>query len=153
MYAFLLSLHSWFRWIVLFSLVYALIRNWQGWLSGKSYDKADERARLLVVNTSHLQLLIGFTLYFVSPITSYFLSNTAQAMQNSQTWFFGILHISLMIISVITLTVGSSLARRAASNRQKFRLMAICCTIGLLLILLAIPWPFSPLAQRPWLRL
>ena len=43
------------------------------------------------------------------------------------------------------------LSKRATDERTKQMRIVVFYGIGLLLILVAIPWPFSPLAQRPYL--
>jgi hypothetical protein len=58
----------------------------------------------------------------------------------------------LMTIAVIIITIGSSSAKRSVTNQGKFRIMTLLFALGLLIIFIAIPWPFSPLAQRPYLR-
>ncbi|MCU0354731.1 MAG: hypothetical protein MUD08_13485 [Cytophagales bacterium] len=144
MYATLLAVHSFVRWLVLLSLLYAIVGSYHGWFSGRRYVASDAIARVAATTLSHTQLLIGFTLYFVSPITQYFLKNTSEAMGNGQISFFGVYHITLMLVSVVVMTIGSSLSKRADTDLKKFKLTAIYFTVGLVLIACAIPW-FRPL--------
>jgi len=37
-------------------------------------------------------------------------------------------------------------------DKEKFKIMLLWYGIALIIILIAIPWPFSPLANRPYLR-
>lgn len=153
MYFYTLLLHSWTRWAVLLSLLFALYRGFSGWRSGRNFSKTDDGARVLAVTFSHWQLLIGFVLYFVSPVASAFWSGSAARSASFEISFFGIIHLGLMTTAIVVLSVGSSLSKRASTDRKKFFTMAIYFSIALLLILLAVPWPFSPLAARPWVRL
>jgi hypothetical protein len=57
-----------------------------------------------------------------------------------------------MIIAIIIITIGSAKAKRKQAENEKFKTMAIWFTIGLLVILANIPWPFSPLTSRPYFR-
>jgi hypothetical protein len=66
--------------------------------------------------------------------------------------FFGMEHITMMTIAVTIITIGASKAKRKSTDLDKFRTQAIWFTIGLLVILSSIPWAFSPLVHRPWLR-
>jgi uncharacterized membrane protein YozB (DUF420 family) len=152
MYPHLLATHSGLRWLVLLSILYAIFRAWQGQRTGRAYSKGDNLARVLAASFSHLQLLVGFVLYFASPTVQLFLQNSTQALRNSQLLFFGILHLALMLVAVVVLTIGSSLAKRAKVDAQKFRLIMVYFSIALFIILIAVPWPFSPLAGRPWIR-
>ncbi|MDD2950909.1 MAG: hypothetical protein PHU29_08990, partial [Sulfuricurvum sp.] len=61
-------------------------------------------------------------------------------------------HSFTMLIAILLITVGSALAKRKTSDREKFKTIAIWFTIALLLILAAIPWEFSPLVSRPYFR-
>jgi len=66
--------------------------------------------------------------------------------------FFGLIHILLMLIAIILITIGSAIAKRKTSDVEKFKTILIYYSISLLIIFIAIPWPFSPLAHRPFLR-
>jgi hypothetical protein len=57
-----------------------------------------------------------------------------------------------MFIAVIVITIGSAKAKRAATHRAKYRVMLTWYAIALLILFIAIPWPFSPLAGRPLIR-
>lgn len=151
MYFTTLFLHSYTRWAVLLSLLFALYRSYAGWLGNRPFAAADHRARVLAVTVSHLQLLLGFWLYFVSPVANAFWSWPGGDRPLELT-FFGILHLAVMSVAIGVLTVGSAVVKRAPTDAQKFRALAIYFSVALLLMLLAVPWPFSPLAARPWFR-
>lgn len=145
MYMLLLSIHAVVRWLVLASLLYALISSIQGIFSNRVYARSDALIRTLSTTLTHIQLLIGFVLYFVlSPLTSQFMKAGPQG--NNQIWFFGVYHITVMFIAVGVMTTGGSKAKRAAIDRNKFRITAIYFGISLLMIVLAIPW-FRPLLR------
>lgn len=142
MYEVFVFLHSVFRWLVLISLVYAVGSSVQGLISKRTYTRADGLARSLATTISHTQLLIGFTLYFVlSPITQYFIKSGSGGAY--EIWFFGIYHIAMMLSSIVVMTIGGSIAKRAATDYAKFKTIAIYFSIALVLILFAIPW-FRP---------
>lgn len=146
-----LLLHSYTRWAVLLSLLFALYRSYAGWAGDRAFTTADHRARVLAVTISHTQLLLGFWLYFISPLLDAYWS-WSDGDRPLELTFFGILHLLLMSLAIGVLTVGSAAAKRARTDGQKFRLLAIYFSVALLLILVAVPWPFSPLAARPWFR-
>ena len=152
MYQILLPLHSVTRWLVLLSLFFAIYRGYRGWLGSKPYTTIDNAARLFAVNIAHIQLVIGLWLYFISPIVNYFLHNFKDAVHERQIRFFGMEHITVMLIAIIFITIGSAKAKRKTTDKEKFKTMAIWFTISLLLIFTSIPWSFSPLISRPLLR-
>lgn len=148
----LLQIHSLVRWAVLFSLLYAIIMAGYGWLTKARFTKAHNVVRHSTATISHIQLLLGILLYTQSPITTQFLEYYQFKEGWNEVIFFGCIHISLMIISIIIITLGSSLAKRKEDSKSKFRIIFIYFLIALLIILMAIPWPFSPLADRPLIR-
>lgn len=152
MYTHLLLVHSWVRWAVVASILLTLLASLSGWLTNRPYTKTDARLRVLATSFSHLQLMLGFVLYFKSPIATYFRQNPGDALASPEFTFFGLIHLLMMLIAVVVLTIGSSLGKRATTDAQKHRLVALYFLAGALLIFVAIPWPFSPLAQRPLFR-
>jgi len=152
MYQILLPLHSVTRWLVLLSLLFAIYRGYRGWLGNKPYTTIDNGARLFAVNIAHIQLVIGIWLYFISPIVNYFLHNFKEAVHERQIRFFGMEHVTMMVIAIVFITIGSAKAKRKTTDREKFKTMAIWFTISLLLIFTSIPWSFSPLISRPLWR-
>lgn len=152
MYYVLLILHSLVRWLVLGSLLFAIYRAYRGWILTKQYTLFDSRVRILATTIAHIQLVIGLWLYFISPVVSYFLHHLGTAIRMHEIRFFGMEHITMMLIAIVVITIGSARAKRKATDQDKFRTMAIWFTIGLLLILSSIPWSFSPLIHRPLFR-
>lgn len=152
MYSYLLLVHSWVRWAVVVFVLLTLFASLSGWFTNRPYTKSDGFLRSMSASFTHLQLLLGFWLYVKSPIATFFRQNTSAALGNSDITFFGLIHLSVMFIAVIVLTIGSSKGKRAETDLQKHRTVALFFLAGTLLMLLAIPWPFSPLAQRPLFR-
>lgn len=150
MYLTLLTLHSWGRWAVLLGLLFGLGRAYRGWLNGQGFTRLDDRVRHGVASVAHVQLTIGYLLYFTSPLVRAF--HLRDAVHDAGALFFGLQHVLAMTGAVVVLTIGSALAKRRVGSPAKFRTMALWFTAALLLILLAIPWPFSPWAHRPYFR-
>lgn len=153
LYAIVLSLHNIVRWLVIIFALLVLFRAYSGWRSGRDWTKQDNRASMLFVTSLDVQLLLGLLLYFVfSSVTRPALSNFGAAMSDAVRRFFLVEHSGLMVLALLVAHFGRSLARRAHSSRFKFSRTAIWFTIALVIILVAIPWPFMT-AARPWLRI
>ena len=151
-YPLILLIHNALRWLVLVSLLAALVSSYRGWLRQRPYRPTDQTIRVVATSIAHTQLLIGFYLYIISPIVKYYWTFKPAFREAPEFPFFGMVHISLMFTAIIVMTVGSSKAKRQPESGQKFKTTALYFTIALVLILVAIPWPFSPLAARPWVR-
>jgi len=153
MYSILLSFHSLFRWLVLASLIFTLYRAYKGWLSDQPFTKLDNFTRHTTATIVHIQLILGVTLYFISPIVSYFLHNFTEAVHMREMRFFGMEHIVTMLTAITIITIGSVKTKRKNTDREKFKTMAIWYSVGLFLILASIPWGILFLVSRPYLRL
>jgi small-conductance mechanosensitive channel len=151
MYQLLLPLHSLIRWLVLSSLIYAIFTALMGYIKGWQFTKSHDSIRHWTATIAHVQLIIGILIYTKSVAVKAFFSGPLDSSR-LESVFFGVIHISSMLVAIVFITVGSAKAKRKAESKQKFQTMLIWFSIALLIILLAIPWPFSPLAHRPYLR-
>lgn len=152
MYQTLTFLHSTFRWLVLLSLFYSIFRAYKGYFSEKEFSKTDNFVRHWTATIAHIQLVLGITLYSQSPIIKYFWKNFDEAKESLDLLFFGMIHISLMLFSIVLITIGSSISKRKTTDKDKFKTLLIYFVNALIIILIAIPWPFSPFANRPYFR-
>ncbi|HTG57451.1 MAG TPA: hypothetical protein VL943_14335 [Niabella sp.] len=152
MYSALLFLHSIVRWLVLISLFYSIYRAWRGYTLKLSFSKTDNAIRHWTATLAHIQLMIGMVLYFKSPLIQYFWSPTGKAAASKALTFFSLIHPALMLVSIILITIGSAKAKRQLQDQAAFKTIFVWYLVALILIFIAIPWPFSPLAGRPYFR-
>lgn len=152
LYSFLLAFHSFWRWVVLVTLITSVFRAYIGKKDKLLFSRKDDQLRLLTVISGHIQLAVGVVLYALSPIVSYFWNNFGKAVHERQIRFFGMEHITVMISAVFILTVGSSKIKRQDGDYRKHSMMFFWFGIALLLIISSIPWSFSPLTSRPNFR-
>ena len=147
MYNALLHSHSGLRWIALFLIIAAIFNAAKSQNSGK-YLKKDKMLNLFAMIFMHIQLLVGLGLYFISPKVIF----AEGWMKDSLTRFFGMEHILLMIIAIAVITMGRSKAeKKLKGTRDKHRKIMVSYTIGLLLILISIPWPFREALGGGWM--
>jgi hypothetical protein len=150
MYQFVLTAHSVTRWLVLVFLLCSVYRAWTGYYKKRHFTKTDNALRHWTATLAHIQLLLGMILYTQSPAVSYFMKGTGP--KSGEPVFFGLIHILLMAAAVIVITIGSAKAKRKAHVAEKYSVMLRWFSAALVIIFIAIPWPFSPLAQRPLIR-
>ncbi|GAA3990557.1 hypothetical protein GCM10022210_50240 [Mucilaginibacter dorajii] len=132
--------------------MFAIFRAYYGWLLKSGFSGFDNNVRHWTATITHIQLILGLWLYFISPIVAYFLQHFSTAMHERAIRFFGMEHITMMLIGIILITIGSAKAKRKTTDREKFKTMAIWFTLALLVILSSVPWSFSPLISRPNFR-
>jgi len=152
MYSALLYLHNTTRWLLLAAMAISLYRSYKGFTNHKYFIKKDNRIRQYTAAIAHTQLLLGIMLYSQSPLVRYFWQHKAEAIRQKEAVFFSLAHSLTMFISVILITIGSSLAKRKVTDKEKHNTILYWYGIAMLLIIIAIPWPFSPFAMRPLFR-
>ncbi len=152
MYPIVLTLHSFVRWFVLLSLSFAIYHAWNGYFKKRSYTRFDNNVRHWTATIAHIQFMLGFILYIISPVTNYFLQNFREGIHLREIRFFGLEHSTMMFLAIVVISIGSAKAKRRTDDIEKFKTMGIWFAIGLFLILTSIPWPFSPFTSRPYLR-
>lgn len=152
MYQTLTFYHNIMRWLVLASLIVSLYRAYKGYFTKAVFSTTDNALRHWTATIAHIQLIIGMILYFQSPQVKYFLANFKTAVHDFNMLFFGLIHSSLMLVAIVLITVGSASAKRKDTNASKFKTILVWFSVALIIIIIAVPWPFSPLANRPYFR-
>lgn len=152
MYSGLLYIHSCFRWVALLLMVYGVYRAFMGFWGNKPFSKTDNFFRHWAATAAHIQFVIGMILYLKSPIVQYYWKNRSTIGYDLEFSFFGLYHPALMLVSVVILTIGSAMAKRKETDKEKYKTMLVWFSVSLMLVLIAIPWPFSPLVNRPFFR-
>ena len=135
MYSGLVHAHSGLRWIALVLLVAASFVAISKWLGRSGYTDGNRKLYLFTLISVHVQLVLGLILYFISPKVNFNL------LSDKIYRFYSVEHITGMLIAIVLVTVGYSLSKRATDVTKKQRLIGIFYGIGLVLILLSIPWP------------
>ncbi len=152
MNSFFLILHSWFRWLILIAAVWTVIRAIAGVAGHKHYTKADNRSSLFFLIFMDLQFLIGIVTYFVRGWASKWNGDVAAMMQNTAERFFALEHVVLMIVALVLVHVGRRAVKKGSVDRKKHSRALLYFGLALILIFVAIPWPFRAEIARPLFR-
>ena len=141
MYNTVQTLHSYWAYIVLLVLVLATLNALYKTFADKEYEAKDFRISLFTLIVSHIQLLIGLVLYFVSPRLSLFSeSGMGEIMKDSVNRLYLVEHPLINIIAVALITIGYSKHKKKLTSPSKLKIIAIFYTIALVLFLSRIPW-------------
>lgn len=138
MYQLLVHTHSGLRWVVLATLIIVIVNSIGKTNGSRAFTNKDRRLSMMALIFVHLQLIIGLILYFISPLVIF----SGESMKNEILRFYLVEHLSLMLVAIILITVGYSRAKRAIDEGKKFKNILVFYLIGLILILISIPWPF-----------
>lgn len=141
--------HSGLRWVVLILVLVTIFKAFSGMSGNKTFTAGDKKLALFALMSVHIQLLLGLILYVMVITADGF--DFGASMKDPLLRFFSVEHITGMLIAVALITVGYSKSKRASSDKLKFKNLAIFFTIGLIIILAMIPWPFmSKFAGFKW---
>ncbi len=137
----LLNVHSYLAYVVLAMLVVAVVNALTG-LSGKRMFTLDRdfRISLFALIVSHLQLLVGLVLYFLSPNGLQAISRLGMGGMNAEARLLALEHPLVNILAVVLITIGWSRHKKFMEGDKKFRAISIFYGLGLLLLLSRIPW-------------
>jgi hypothetical protein len=150
MYPETLLLHTWLRWAVILTGVFALVRGVAGWPGTRAWNRTDDRSGLFFIIALDLQTLVGLLLYFLlSPITAQARENFGEAMRDPNLRYWAVEHILGMFIALVLAHVGRVRVRKAAAAR-KHRTAAIFFGLALIAILVSIPWPGMTNGRPLW---
>lgn len=135
------NLHSYLAYIVLFVLVIAVFNAITGWLGKRDFTMhKDLRISLFALILSHIQLLVGLILYFVSANGLKAIQTLGMGGMNSAARLLAVEHPFTNIIALALITIGWSRHKRFMESDKKFKTITIFYGLGLLLILSRIPW-------------
>lgn len=132
--------HSGLRWLVLLFLVLAIIFALTKWIGKKPFWQTHKKYALLGMMFTHIQILLGFALYFISPKVIF----DKSSMKDAVSRFYLVEHMVGMLIAAVLITIGYSMAKRALPERSA-KLIFWFYFAGLIVIVASIPWPFRNL--------
>jgi len=141
MYETVKVLHSYWAYLVLVILIIATINAIVKSVGGKEYSAKDFRISLFTLIVSHIQLLIGLVLYFVSPRLALFSElGMGGVMKDAVNRLYLVEHPTINIIAVALITIRYSKHKKKLTSGPKLKIIAIFYTIALVLFLSRIPW-------------
>lgn len=139
MYTGLLHLQNILRWVVLIALIFSIFKLF-------TQKDALKSSKILLVS-AHISLLVGLYHYIVGPLGIKMIQSAGMAatMKNAASRFWAVEHIFTMILAIVLITIGH-LKYKKTLKPSPTRILYL---IALVLILLAIPWPFRAGIGRP----
>lgn len=130
MQAILNAVHSYNRYLLLIALVFVIYRSFSGWMGKKPFEKADNTASIALLGLTHLQALLGLVMYF---FTSAYTTGGG-SMKDPWVRYFKAEHIAAMLIAVVLVQLGRTLSKKAATDTDKHKKLAIYTTIAFVII-------------------
>ncbi|GMN06737.1 hypothetical protein MTsPCn5_21260 [Croceitalea sp. MTPC5] len=135
------NLHSYFAYVVLLILVLAVVNAFSGWFGKKEFRfEKDLRVSLFALILSHIQLVIGLILFFISANGLNAIRTLGMGGLNPASRLLAVEHPFINILAIALITIGWSRHKKKADDTAKFKSIAIFYGLGLLFILSRIPW-------------
>lgn len=136
MYESIQKLHSGWAYLAFLILVIAVVNSLIGLFSKKEFTENDRKVALFALIGIHIQLVIGFIVYFVSPLGFASLGQ----MKDAALRLTSLEHPVINIIGIALITIGWMRHKKSATSTSKFKIFSIYYGFGLVLILSKIPW-------------
>lgn len=130
-YEIFLNSHSYLRYFILISLLIVIVTSFIGWRSNKPYTALDNKFSLYLLIFTHLQLVVGLILYFMSPFVQF----NGQTMSDKMTRYWTVEHVFMMIIVVALITIARATSKRMPNDQARHRRLAIFNIFALILII------------------
>jgi hypothetical protein len=111
-----------------------IIASLLGMISKKAYTDGDNKLGLYLFIATHLQLLLGLILFFISPVVQF----SGAAMKDATTRYWLVEHNSAMLIAIVFITLARTTSKKMTDGRAKHRRMFIFNLIALVIIVLTI---------------
>jgi hypothetical protein len=146
-------LHSLLRWVILLFSLIVIFRSFSGMQSARPFSAADKRAGLILMISAHVQLLIGLYQWLTGPLglkTIYTMGFGAM-MKDNVARFYGIEHITGMLIAIVLITLARRAARKNIPDGAKHKRVFWLVLVALIIILASVPWPFRAGIGKPWI--
>ena len=134
MYNGLLFTHSYLRYIVLVLLIVLIVTSLIGMVNRKPFTNSDNKMSLFLFIATHLQLLIGLILFFVSPVVQF----SGDAMKNPVTRYWLVEHNTAMLIAIVFITLARTTSKKMTDSQAKHKRLFIFNLIALVIIVLTI---------------
>ena len=141
MYTILKNVDHYWAYLVLLVLLLGILNSISGKIKGKDFESKDLRLSLFGLIFSHIHLVIGLILYFVSPwFAQWSVLGMGGVMKDAQARFYLVEQPFSNILAIILITMGWSLHKRQSDPSKKFLRISLFYGLGLVLLVSRIPW-------------
>lgn len=146
----LLHLHNLLRWVILILLLVSIYKSYAGWKGEKAFSAGDKKVWLFTMIASHITLLLGLYQWLLGRygIFSYVKPEGISMMKDPYLRFFQMEHPVSMVLAIIMITLGHGMAKKNVDDTRKYKKAFGYFLLALVLILVAVPWPFRGLVAR-----
>jgi hypothetical protein len=142
----LVHLHNLLRWVILILLLLSIYKSYTGWKGNKVFSASDKKTWLFTMIASHITLLLGLYQWTFGRLGIFAIGLN---MKDPVQRFFQMEHPVTMILAVILVTRGYLFSKKDLADDIKYKKALNAFALALLLILVAVPWPYKAAVARP----
>ena len=125
MYILIKNFHFFSAFFLVLFLIFAIGFNGYSWLRKKPFTANNKVFALFALASMHIQVLIGFILYFFSPLG--YSNVSSAAMKDSHSRFYMLEHPLVMIIALLLVTIAYVKAMRLTNDNAKYKKIVRRC--------------------------
>ena len=148
MHSILLYLHSVIRYFILFFALIVAAQSLIGMMGRKQFGKGNKMFALALLIFCDLQLVLGLILYNSYVIASGMLKS-GMVMKDPGSRFWAVEHSVGMIVAIVLVHIGYSVAKKPIDNDKKFKRLFWCSFVALCIFVATIPWQAKQVVGRP----
>lgn len=131
-----LHMHSFMAYIVLATIIIAVVVALMNLIGNKEYTNGHRKIYLFGMLAGHIQLLIGILLYIVEGRYAVI----GESMKDADSRLLALEHPLMMLIALVLITIMHKKSKKADGSAAKHKAIVIGYGIGLILILSRLPW-------------
>jgi heme A synthase len=148
MQSYILYLHSILRYFIMLFALIVVVQSLSGILGKRNFGKGNKMFALMLLIFCDLQLLLGFSLYYMAVISTGMLSG-GDVMKDPSKRFWAVEHSVGMLIAIILVHIGYTIAKKNIDNERKFKRLFWCIFVALGIFVAMIPWEGKQAVGRP----
>ena len=133
-------------------LLVSIVKSYSGWKGKKAFTAGGRKTWLSTLIHAHITFVLGIYQWLAGRIgiLKVDLPEGTSFMKDKVLRFYWLEHPLLMFIAIALITQGYGMSKKPVSDEVKFRKAFLFFLIALILILVAVPWPFRDGVGRPW---
>ena len=129
--------HSYIRWIVIILIVLSIFKAFMGMKNTSVFAK-DRKIFSMTMASTHLMLVIGIILFFISPGKGFEIFSEGGFMKVGMSRYWAVEHWFGMLLAIALISRGLISTKKMNDDAKKYRRVGVSYLIGFVIIILTI---------------
>lgn len=136
LYLILKYAHSYIRWIIIVLIVLSIVKAFLGMKNNSAFHK-DRKIFSMTMVSTHLQLVTGIILFFISPL-GFKLFGVEGFMRDEMFRYWAVEHWFGMLLAIALISRGLISTKKMNDDAKKYRRVGVSYLVGFVIIILTI---------------